>query len=273
MADPYVISIFYQAQTGNGESCSPLDNSFTPNADTIHNFPSHLRGTPPNQQFNGSNNSNDITSMNTYLGTKPEEFDKKPEYTIGIGSFNSSELQTVQNNGISSSQKKTSAAREEYAEMAKGQVRGSEQGFQVEHTRHQHHHYNHIAHQAAKDLRPDHDLSVKSSTKAAQQCISSNVRGPAETNAFDGNANESDHGSNGQEGSNTLTTKTINLENNHVIAASFEVEVGVVDRKNTMNAADEERTALREAALAKFRLKRKERCFEKKVTYILFHRP
>ncbi|TKY67280.1 Two-component response regulator PRR37 [Spatholobus suberectus] len=259
-----------QVQTGNVGSCSPLDNSSAaPNTETIHNFPCHSNGTPPNQQSNGSNNINDMASTNTYIGTKPDTFDKKPESVRWIGSFNSSELRTVQNNSISSSQKKTST-REEYTEIIKGQVGGSEHGFQVEHAHYQLHHYNHISHKAAVDLRSDHDLLLKSSTKAAQQCVSSNAfGGPAESNAanyaVDGNAVESDHGSNGQDGSNTLTIRAVYVENGNLAAGS--IGVGGIDRKNIGNGADEGRLALREAALTKFRLKRKERCFEKRVRY------
>ncbi|XP_027345162.1 two-component response regulator-like APRR3 isoform X2 [Abrus precatorius] len=225
-----------QAQTGNVGSCSPLDNSSAaPNTDTMHNFPSYSNGTP-NQQSNGSN-INDMASTNTYLGTKPETYDKKPE---------------------------------SIREIFKGQVGGSEQGFQVEHTHYQLHHYNHIAHKAAVDLRSEHDLILKSSTKAAQQCVSSNAfGGPAESNAanygMDGNAVESDHGSNGQDGSNTLTIRTINVGNGNVTAGS--IGVGGIERKIIGNGADEGRLALREAALTKFRQKRKERCFEKRVRY------
>ncbi|KAL2989483.1 hypothetical protein AAZX31_11G142400 [Glycine max] len=257
-----------QAQTGNVGSCSPLDNSSAaPNTETMHNFASHSNGTPPNQQSNGSNNINDMASINTYLGTKLDTFDKKPESGRGIGSFNSRELQTLQKNNICSSQKKTTA-REEYTEIIKESVGGSEHGFQVEHTYYQLHHYNHIAHKAAVDLQSDHDLLLKSST---QQCVSSNAfGGPAESNAanygVDGNAAESDHGSNnGQDGSNTLTIRMINMENGNVAAGS--IGIGGIDRKSFGNGADEGRLALREAALTKFRLKRKERCFEKKVRY------
>nr|KYP68450.1 Two-component response regulator-like PRR37 [Cajanus cajan] len=240
-----------QARTGNVGSCYLLDNgSAAPNTEAIHNFPSHSNGTPPNQQSNGSNNINDMASTNTYLGTKPDAFDKKPEFVRGIGSFNSS-------------------AREEYTEFIKGQVGGSEHGFQVEHAHYQLH-YNHISQKAAVDLRTDHDLLLKSATKAAQQCVSSNAfGGTAESNAanyaVDGNAVDSDHGSNGQDGSNTLTIRTGNVENGNVAAGS--IGAGGMDWKNIGNGADEGRLALREAALTKFRQKRKERCFEKRVRY------
>jgi len=259
----------YQAQTGNVGSCSPLANgSAAPNAEVIHNFPSHSNVTPPNQQSNGSNNINDMASTNTYLGTKPCTFDKMPESVRGLGSFNSSERRTLPNNS------KKTYAREEYMEIVRGQLGSSEHEFQAEHTHYEHHHYNHISRKAAVDLQSEHDLLLKSSTNTAQQCVSSNAfGGPAESNAanytIDGNAGESDHGSNGH-GSNgqdgTLTMRTVNMENGNVASGSF--GVGGIDRKNIGNGADEGRLSLREAALTKFRQKRKERCFEKRV--ILF---
>lgn len=273
MSRPYVICACYQAQTGNIGSCSPLDNSSVapPNTETIYNLTSHSNTTPPNQQSNGSNNINDLASTNTYRSTKPENFDKKPESARGIGSFVSSELQTVQNNSISASQKQISA-KEENAEFIEGHVGGSEQGFQGEHTHHQLQHCNHIDHKAAVDLRSVHDLLLKSTTRDAQQCTSSNVfGGPAESNAenygLDGSAAESGHGSNGQDGSNTLTIRMINMENSNVATGSF--GVGGIDRINIGSGSYEGRNALREAALTKFRQKRKERCFEKKVIYFL----
>ncbi|XP_052734514.1 two-component response regulator-like APRR3 isoform X2 [Vigna angularis] len=262
-----------QARTGNVGSCSPLANgSAAPNAEVINNFPSHSNVTPPNQQSNGSNNINDMASINTYLGTKPCTFDKMPESVRGLGSFNSSELRTIRNNSISSSQKKT-YAREEYMEIVRGQVGSSEHEFKAEHTHYELHHYNHISRKAAVDLQSDHDLLLKRSTNTAQQCVSSNAfGGPAESNAanytIDGNAGESDHGSNGH-GSNgqdgTMTMRTVNVENGNVAVGS--IGVGGIDRKTIGNGADEGRLSLREAALTKFRQKRKERCFEKRVRY------
>ncbi|XP_058753350.1 two-component response regulator-like APRR3 [Vicia villosa] len=261
----------YQAQTGNVGSCSPLDNSsVSPNTETIQNFTSHSNATLPNQQSNGSNNMNDLASTNTYLSTKPENFEKKPESSKGIGSFTSSELQIVQNNSVSTSQKKTSA-QEECAGSIKGQVGGFEQGFQVEHAQHQLQHCNRIAHKEAVDLRSVHDILVESTTKDDQQCMSNAFGEPAESNGTatnygkDGSAAESDHGSNGQDGSNTLTIGMINMRNSNVEAGSF--GISGIDKVNIGSGSYEQRFALREAALLKFRLKRKERCFEKKVRY------
>ncbi|CAL5211334.1 unnamed protein product [Lathyrus oleraceus] len=262
----------YQAQTGNVGSCSALDNSsVAPNTETIQNFTSLSNATLPNQQSNGSNNINDLASTNTHLSTKPEIFDKKPESSRGIGSFISSELQVVQNNSVSTSSQKKTSTQEECAGSVKGQVGGFEQGFQVEHAQHQLHHCNHIVHKEAVDLRSVHDRLVESTTKDDQQCMPNAFGEPAESNGttakygLDGSAAESDHGSNGQDGSNTLTIRMINVRNGNVEAGGF--GISGIDKVNIGSGSYEQRFALREAALTKFRLKRKERCFEKKVRY------
>ncbi|KAE9620528.1 putative response regulator and transcription factor RR-A-type family [Lupinus albus] len=260
-----------QTQTGNLGRCSPLDNSsMALNTDTAYDFPSHSNGTPPNQQSNGSNNMNDIASTNTYLSTKPETFDQDPEPVRGVGFFNSSALQTLQNSSISPSQKKI-YVQEESAETIKGQVRCSEQVLQVKHNYFKIHHYNRIAHKATPDQRSDpNDPLLKSLTTAAKQCVSSNaLGGPSESNSADfgmnGNAVETDHDGNRQDGStNTLAIRAINVKNGNVTAG---IGVGGINGRNIGNGVDEGRIALREAALTKFRQKRKERCFDKKVRY------
>ncbi|KAF1899643.1 hypothetical protein Lal_00019773 [Lupinus albus] len=271
LAKPYVICSSYQTQTGNLGRCSPLDNSsMALNTDTAYDFPSHSNGTPPNQQSNGSNNMNDIASTNTYLSTKPETFDQDPEPVRGVGFFNSSALQTLQNSSISPSQKKI-YVQEESAETIKGQVRCSEQVLQVKHNYFKIHHYNRIAHKATPDQRSDpNDPLLKSLTTAAKQCVSSNaLGGPSESNSADfgmnGNAVETDHDGNRQDGStNTLAIRAINVKNGNVTAG---IGVGGINGRNIGNGVDEGRIALREAALTKFRQKRKERCFDKKVRY------
>ncbi|XP_052311006.1 two-component response regulator-like PRR73 isoform X5 [Populus trichocarpa] len=93
---------------------------------------------------------------------------------------------------------------------------------------------------------------------AAPQCGSSNMLStPTQGNAGDYSLNGSDHGSNGQNGSS--------------IALSGAVEKGGTpgpgDESGSRSGVGRNRFALREAALSKFRQKRKERCFEKKVRY------
>ncbi|XVE68999.1 hypothetical protein DITRI_Ditri09bG0114600 [Diplodiscus trichospermus] len=107
---------------------------------------------------------------------------------------------------------------------------------------------------------------------AAPQFGSSNmssaphVEGNAGNHSLNGSASGSNHGSNRQNGSSpALNTRGINIGS----------ENGMPEKGGTIggigfggrNGVDQNRFAQREAALNKFRQKRKERCFEKKVRY------
>ena len=97
--------------------------------------------------------------------------------------------------------------------------------------------------------------------------------GPVESNtgtySVNGSASGSNYGSNGQNGSSTaLNPGVTNVESDNGAAGNS--GAGGISRKNTGSGSDEGRVAHREAALHKFRQKRKERCFEKKVTHFSF---
>lgn len=94
--------------------------------------------------------------------------------------------------------------------------------------------------------------------------------GPVESNAgnysVNGSASGSNYGSNGQNGGSTaLNAGVTNVESEN--GAAGNIGAGAISGKNIGNGSDEERLAHREAALNKFRQKRKERCFEKRVIY------
>lgn len=260
--------VFCQAQTGNVERSSPKDkSSISLLTRAAHNFPSQSNGALPNQGSNGSNNINDMASTNAYYSNKA--FDQKDESGSGVGSSNASALQAVQNMNIyvSSSHQQIMSVQAENAGILKARVGGGEQGFQVKHNRCNLHHYNQISPNAMQELRADYDDAIlKKLTKAGQQCVTSDVfGGQAESNAavgniiVDGSADESGHGSNG------LTEYATNLKPRISFAESVN---GAAE-----NVADEGRLSLREAALTKFRQKRKERCFEKRVINLLLASP
>uniref|UniRef100_A0A7N0RAP4 Pseudo-response regulator 7 n=1 Tax=Kalanchoe fedtschenkoi TaxID=63787 RepID=A0A7N0RAP4_KALFE len=145
----------------------------------------------------------------------------------------------------------------------------------VEHHHHHHHHYHHHVHdmqkhKASKDLD---QCALKEAPLAAPQCRSSNaINGPVELNpgnySTNGSGSGSNHGSNGQNGSSILTLPNAGTTNTKsdtgmpVNNASDDCK-----GKTGTSGSDEDRFAHREAALTKFRQKRKERCFEKKVRY------
>ncbi|KAG2670269.1 hypothetical protein I3760_14G077900 [Carya illinoinensis] len=255
-----------RAHTGNVGSCSPFDdNSAMQNTEATHNFHSHSSGNLPNQHSNGSSNNNDMASKDKCVIPKLEVYDEKPESISAFKSFHSSTLQSVQN----------TPGKETNVEVSKvqAQTRGSKQQVQVQHHHHHHHHYHHHVHNLQQhQLQQDHsDVAQKNMAGASQQCGSSNaLGGPVESNAgnysVNGSASGSNFGSNGQNGSSTaLNAGVTNVESEN--GAAGNIGAGAISGKNSGNGSDEERVAHREAALYKFRQKRKERCFEKRVRY------
>lgn len=154
---------------------------------------------------------------------------------------------------------------------------GSYKQFQVQHHHHHHHHYHHHVHNMQQHmLQAEHDdLSLKNMAASAQQCGSSNVfGGPVESHAgnysVNGSASGSNHGSNGQNGSSTaLNAGLTNVESDNGVIGNSGGDG--ISRRNSGIGVDENRVAQREAALTKFRQKRKERCFEKRVSSLFMH--
>ncbi|CAM8949459.1 unnamed protein product [Rhodiola kirilowii] len=145
----------------------------------------------------------------------------------------------------------------------------------VEHHHHHHHHFHHHVHDMPKQKAandPDKCLP-EDKLLGAPQCGSSNaIDRPIKlypgNYSMNGSGSGSNHGSNGQNGSSALTPPdagTTNLKSD--IDMPVNNASGDSKGKTGMSGSDEERFAHREAALTKFRQKRKERCFEKKVRY------
>lgn len=264
-----------QGPTGNVGSCSPLDNSSgVIKTETMHNIAYHLSGTLLNQQSNGSSNNNDMASTAETVPPKPEAFNDKSESSSAFKSSHASAFQPVQNGHICSPQQVMPGNVEDVKCNAdQAQFRGSHQQVQVQHHHHHHHHYHHHVHSMQQhQSQADHDdVLLKNMAAAAPQFGSSNVvGGQTEGNAgnysMNGSASGSNQGSNGQNGSDTaLNTGLTNIESNNRTAGNS--GAGSISGRISGNAVDEDRVAQRVAALSKFRQKRKERCFEKRVTY------
>ncbi|KAK6140332.1 hypothetical protein DH2020_025927 [Rehmannia glutinosa] len=118
----------------------------------------------------------------------------------------------------------------------------------------------------------NHDeSSVKQLVVDAPHCVSTNVLGgPLDGNprncSLNRSASGSNHGSNGQNGSSTAINAAGNNAESDVGQAGKSGS-GDASGSGSGNKVDEIKFAQREAALIKFRLKRKERCFKKKVRY------
>ncbi|XVF46420.1 hypothetical protein PTKIN_Ptkin03bG0025200 [Pterospermum kingtungense] len=252
-----------QATTGNVGSCSPLDNrSVTMKTETVRTFPSQLNDILLKQPSLGSSNKNDIPTAAKFVSPKSEALSDKSESIPAFKFCHSSSFQQMQNGHICSSQEVlTEMADDTGSKTAHSQSRSSNQMFHV-------HHQCHL-HQIEKEqhqFQPDHDTSLKIMAITATQCRSSNVfEGPLECNiinySVNGSASGSNYGSNGPNGSNT------GLNAEQVIMESDNGAAGAMSGRSSGSGAAEDRVAQRVAALTKFRQKRKERCFEKRVRY------
>ncbi|KAF3954250.1 hypothetical protein CMV_020388 [Castanea mollissima] len=270
----YTSATTNQAPTGNVGSCPLGKSSEAAKTESKQNFQSSSNNTQPNQCSNGSSNNNDMGSTTNNVSTKQVPFDDKSLPKSAVKCLHpSSAFQPVQNSHIphpqSRIQDKKDAA---MTNMILAQTRGLNQQVQVQHHHHHYHHHHHHVHSMAQEELDNHDdLSLKNHADAAPQCGSSNLlsaslEGNAGSHSLNGSASGSNHGSNGQNGSTaTLNASGTNMESDNGIAGKGEASgiIGFTSR----SGIDPDRVALREAALNKFRQKRKERCFEKKVRY------
>ncbi|KAL4348737.1 hypothetical protein GQ457_17G010150 [Hibiscus cannabinus] len=249
-----------QAAVGNVGSCSPLDNSSEAvNTDSMKNFQSNSNNVPLNQQSNGSSNNNDMGSTTNNAFNKSTIISDKPTPKTIVPS---SAFQPVQNDHTTTLQPPTQGKVD--AAVGKkilAKTRATDQQVQVQHQHHHYHHYHHHFHNMPQNRKlGNHDESF--------QCGSSNMSSVphVDANALNGSASESNHGSNGHNGNITaLSCRVLNVESENVVPGKDGVVGGIGFGGDT--GADQNRFTQREAALNKFRQKRKERCFEKKVRY------
>ncbi|XP_057483495.1 two-component response regulator-like APRR3 isoform X2 [Actinidia eriantha] len=245
-----------QAPMGNVGSSSPLHNSsMAMKTEAMHSS----NCTPPNQQSNGSSNNNDAPS--TKYVPNPETLSDKSESVSAFKCFHTSALRPMPNDLICTAQQVIS---EKVDDVAVGteevQERGSNHQVQVQHHHHHYHHYHHHVHNMQHQPQQDHDdFSMKNMEAVAPHCGSTNmlggsVEGNAGMCSVNGSASGSNYGRDGKNGSGNAL---------HAEVKKMESDSGAAGK----NGADEDRLALREAALTKFRQKRKERCFEKQVRY------
>lgn len=131
---------------------------------------------------------------------------------------------------------------------------------------HQNYLHNHHFHIEILSSHNYDESSLKKLAVDAPHCGSTNVLGgPMDGNprncSLNRSASWSNHGSNGQNGSNTaFNTLENNAESNVGKSGS-----GDASGNGSGNKMDENKLAQRQAALNKFRQKRKDRCFKKTV--------
>lgn len=226
------------APTGNVGSCSPVDdNSEAAKADSMHNFLT-TSNTTPNGRSNGSSDNNDMGSTTNNIPTIPEATGDRSMAKSTINIRNGSAFHPVQNDDDSSLQP-----------VSASQDAPEKQQIQVQH---HHHHYHHYHHHHVRNLKQQQQL---------------NHDGNA---ANYGSASGSNNGS-GQNGSsepNGSSNGVMDDETN-VTMHNGEAAKGVASNSGISGGSglNQHQMAQREIALNKFRQKRKERCFDKKVRY------
>ncbi|XP_008792544.2 two-component response regulator-like PRR37 isoform X2 [Phoenix dactylifera] len=258
-----------QAPTGYGGSCSPLDNSSEAvKMESTNNMICNSYAAPLKRGSDCSSNNNDMGSTTNNVFTKPVAYKEKAASTSTFKCIHpSSAFHPVQFQA--SAQQVMQQKVDDLAAASVGQPREIQCRVQVHHRHHLYHHQHHIhSMQLQQRLQPpDHDeMSLKNMAAAAPQCGSSSMfTGPVEGNAANYSINRSNsgsnHGSNEQNGSSAAV---------NAVGMNMEIANGIADKSTaggSGSGVDQCRFAWREAALQKFRQKRKQRNFGKKVRY------
>ncbi|KAE8719066.1 Two-component response regulator-like APRR7 [Hibiscus syriacus] len=257
-----------------GRISSALDNNLELiGKESVCNVRSHLASECPNQCSNVGSDNIDMGSTTNNAFAKPAVLKNKSAASSRVGSSHPSSTFQHMKNDVTSATQKVALGRVVSATTKSGVAQSSDQELQMDHPPDHYDHHDHLTHSRQQQEQPSEhdDLSLKKMAAYAPHCGSSNVLGgPVEGNAanygVNGSCSGSNHGSNGPNGSSiAVHTLGTNMES----ANGIDGKSGSGDASGSGNGskADQSKSAHREAALTKFRQKRKERCFRKKVRY------
>ncbi|KAK3227678.1 hypothetical protein Dsin_007540 [Dipteronia sinensis] len=263
--------------TGNIESASQVDNSLeVTKKGSVRDIQSHSNWDPRNQSSKGSNrgsNNMDMGSTTDNAFIKPVLLKNTSKVSSTVNRLHSScAFQPMKEHLLCSPQQVLSDKGDDaVATSARGLQRGKE--LQIQHRTHHYDNCHHLVHNMQeKQLPHDHkQLSLKKMAAAVPHSGSSNmmgvlIEGNAGNYSVNGSASGSNHGSNGQNGSSTaMNAGGMNGESDNWDAGK--IGSGDASGSGTGNRVDQNKLSHREAALTKFRQKRQERCFRKKVRY------
>ncbi|KAG1371616.1 two-component response regulator-like PRR37 [Cocos nucifera] len=267
-----------QAPTGYGGSCSLLDNSSEAvKTESTYNMISNSNAAPLKQGSNVSSNNNDMGSTTKNVFSKSVAAKEKTATTSAVKCVQpTTAFRSVQFQSSGTQQVMQEKVDDVTVTGSTGQQREIQCQVEVQH-HHHHYHHHHVTHSIQKQQQvqppPDHDLSLKNMAAAAPQCGSSNMfAGPGESNvanySINGSNSGSNHGSNGQNGSSTAVNAVgMDMEIADGLAEKSRAGGGYWSGSRSGSGIDQSRFAQREAALKKFRQKKKARNFGKKVRY------
>ncbi|GMI79729.1 pseudo-response regulator 7 [Hibiscus trionum] len=210
----------------------------------------------PNPCSNFGSNNIDMASTTSNNFAKPAVLkNKSPASSTFRSSHPSATFKPMKNDLLNATQKVL---------LDKADGVATHRELEMLHLPHHYDHHQHLAQgmQQKQQRQPaEHDsLSLKKMAEDAPHCGSSN----AANYSVNGSASGSNHASNGPNGSSTaVDTLGTNLESDNGIAGKS----GSGDVSGSGSKVDQSKSAHREAALTKFRQKRKDRCFRRKVRY------
>ncbi|XP_022962991.1 two-component response regulator-like APRR7 isoform X2 [Cucurbita moschata] len=260
-----------KTRTGNaGSNSSPVLGLEVTNQENMQDIRSHSSGNPPNQCSNGDSNNIDMGSTTNNAFSKSIVTNNKSAMASTVNCLNPL-AQPIKNDSLSVPQQADTINNGTITtiQTQSNCVHGESQIQQLCHP----YDHTHLLAQNNQQMSSErNDFSLKK-ISAATHCGSSNVlNGPVEGNAanysVNGSASGSNHGSNGQNGSSTaVNAGGLNMESDNGIGRKSRSGDASGSGSGSGNEVDQDKVSQREAALTKFRQKRKERCFHKKVRY------
>ncbi|KAK4272911.1 hypothetical protein QN277_021402 [Acacia crassicarpa] len=256
---------------GCAGSHSPQNNSLeVTKKDSSRDIQSHSSGNPPNQNSNGASNNIDMGSTTDNAFTKSAVMSKITVASPGKCLYQCSAFQPIKNNFMCTSQQVAVHNTEDMtaSTMLEPPRGGTHKDSPTQDFHSIYNNHSCIVNNMQHQVTLDHDdaSSKKIAASAPHHGSSNVVEGNVGNYSINRSVSSSNNGSNGQNGSSTaVNAGGINIENNNGIAGNS--RGGDASGSGSANRIDQKKTSQREAALTKFRQKRKERCFRKKVRY------
>lgn len=272
-----------KATGANIKSGCPHDSSLdVTKKGSVCDMQSHSNGDHPNQYSNVGSNNFDLDSTTNHTFTESVILKNKSAVSSTIKYLHPpSTFQPMKGDPLCAPQQILSEKANDVAGTTMlTQTRDTIQELQIPHLNNHYHHLPSMQSQQQQLATEHDDSSLKKMAAAVPHCGSSNLLGGTlEGNggnysingSASGSNHGSNHGSNGQNGSCTaVNAGGTNVESDNGIAgkAGSGDGSGSGSGSGDGNRVDQNKFSQREAALTKFRQKRKERCFRKKVTDI-----
>ncbi|CAK8571537.1 unnamed protein product [Lathyrus sativus] len=253
-------------------SNSPHNNSLeVTKKDSSLDVQSHSSGNPPNQNSNGSNNI-DMGSTTNNTFTKSAVISEPAVASKTKFVYKTSAFQPIKSSLLRTSQQVVLHNNEDTTTtmLAPPKI-DTNKGSATQDFHYQYENHNNVANMQHQ-LPPENDAeSLKKMTDVAPHCGGSSnvVEVLVEGYSINRSASGSNVESNGQNGRSTaINAGGTNIESNNGLAGNS--GSGDASGNGSANRVDQNKNSQREAALTKFRQKRKERkekCFHKQVRY------